>query len=281
MKPLLLLQCLLYLDVQFGGWIGMQGLGRMAQSVLGETGAQRLRRHYQAARILARRRRLITKPTDPRYIDILHDQEFQASVAEIRDLTAFDTARLANLWQLCRMTDENGQIVEVGVYKGGTSRHLSNCRPRSTLFACDTFSGYGALPLDQALDQREAEWRLRNSDNGPFDDASPQAVARLLRQNGRNTIVLPGRFPQSDSEGRIGNVSFAHIDVVLYQSCRDALEYLANRATDAAIFVVNDYRRQTSGVDRAVAEFARTRGNWVIVPAYPGQGMLFSHRRHA
>ena len=71
----------------------------------------------------------VTKRMDRSNIEILADAEFQRSVREVEDLTLLDTARLANLWQLCRSTDLSGAMLEVGSFRGGGALHLSNCCP--------------------------------------------------------------------------------------------------------------------------------------------------------
>jgi len=61
----------------------------------------------------------VLRPLDRNGIEILADREFQKSCLDINGLTLLDTPRLANLWQLCRMTAAEGAIMEVGSYKGG------------------------------------------------------------------------------------------------------------------------------------------------------------------
>jgi Macrocin-O-methyltransferase (TylF) len=247
-----------------------------ARAVLGGRGTAALGRCRQAFQLHRARQRAIDKPTDPRFLEILNDEAFRESVTAVGDLTRSDTARLANLWQLCRCSPP-GNLIEVGAYRGGTALHLSNCRPADRIFACDTFAGYDPVPLDPTTDRREVEWQ-RRGDSGPFRDADPNAVAELFRRNRRDATILVGSFPLSDTMGQVREIAFAHIDVVVYQSCRDALDHLADRAVSGALFVVNDYRRQTGGPTRAVREFLAAHGGWVALPLYPGQAVLFDRR---
>jgi hypothetical protein len=62
---------------------------------------------------------LVKKPMDESHLEVLADPAFQASVNEVKKLTLLDTARLANLWQLCRMSNPSGSLIEIGSYKGG------------------------------------------------------------------------------------------------------------------------------------------------------------------
>src|SRR5260370_16535199 len=84
----------------------------------------------------------ITKPIDPSNIEVLGDPAFQASVKEVSDLTLLDTGRLANLWQLCRLTDPGGNILEIGSYRGGCAPPLSNCFPQTKIIICCSLPGF-------------------------------------------------------------------------------------------------------------------------------------------
>jgi hypothetical protein len=238
-----------------------------------------VRRLYRRIKLEHSRRHLIGKATDPRFVDVLLDPAFQASVAEVSELTLADTAILANLWQLCRASDPDGIIVEVGAYRGGTALHLSNARPESEIVVCDTFEGYASLPMDRDLDRRETEWRGAHG-SGPFEDTSAETVRSLFRAHGRRATVIEGRFPQSDVEGRVREVAFAHVDVTLFESCRATLAYLAARSRPAAVWVVDSYRRRTDGVDHATDSFIAEHEDWAVFPVYPGLAVLFNRRRH-
>jgi hypothetical protein len=224
------------------------------------------------------RRRLIQKPTNPAFIDVLLDPAFRASVDEVQHLTPADTAILAQLWQLCRISDRDGIIVEVGAYKGGTALHLSNARPETEIIVCDTFEGFRSLPMEPLLDRREADWRARHG-SGPFEDTSAAAVHERFRAKGRRVTIIKGRFPQSDTEERVRNIGFAHVDVTLFESCRATLDYLAPRSRPGAIWVIDSYKRQTDGVDHAVEAFVAENSDWLLFPVYPGQAVLFNRHR--
>jgi hypothetical protein len=244
----------------------------LMRSAVGETGFQILMHNVNAARygwmrrLIRDRARLIKKPTCPDDLDVLHNPAFQSSVAACGEFTYLETARLANLWSLCQMSNPDGAIVDVGAYKGGTALHLSNARPDAKVFACDTFEGYGDLPMDGQLDARFKR--------GAFSDASPASVERLFAGKGRNLHVLAGYFPHSDVAGAVRDVSFAHLDVNLYESCRTSLCYLADRTLERSVIVLDDYGREAEGMILAANEFVAENDDWAVVPMYPGQGVL-------
>src|ERR1700685_871923 len=75
----------------------------------------------------------ITKHIDESYLEVLDDPAFRASIEEVKNITLLDTARLANLWQLCRMSNPDGALIEIGSYKGGGAVHISNSCPERTI----------------------------------------------------------------------------------------------------------------------------------------------------
>jgi O-methyltransferase len=206
------------------------------------------------------------KPTDTSFLEVLLDRSFQASVDEVDRLTLLDTARLANLWQLYRWSNPAGAIIEVGSYKGGSALHLSNSCPDRRIFVCDTFEGFGSLPIDSQHD------RLFSGEH--FKDTSLTFVQSPWKSKNRDVVWVKGYFPQSAAEIHISNISFAHLDVDLYQSTVDTLEFLNGRFIDQSIVVLDDYLRNADGVLKAVREFQSVHPEWISFPMYPGQGLM-------
>jgi len=214
----------------------------------------------------------VQKPSDPRWIEVLDDPEFRRSVREVRDTSTLDTVRLANLWQWCGLSEE-GAMIEVGAFRGGTALHLSNRWPRRRIFVCDTFEGFWHLQRDAELDAGVPAGSWCNRDR--------EGVRALFAARGRDAVLLEGAFPQSDTRNEVREISFAHIDVDIYASCLTSLDYLAGRATPSALFIVNDYlRSRTAGIKQAVAEFLKDHPGWLVLPVYPAQGVLFNAANH-
>jgi hypothetical protein len=199
------------------------------------------------AKVAGQRKRLVQVPSVPEFLDILHDDAFQHSLREIKYITKYDTARLAHIWQLCRLSEPRGNIVEVGAWRGGSAIHLMNCRPEARFVVADTF---------HTSDYEEV-------------------IARLKQKGrGKDLTVLKGVFPDSDAEGAVRDVSFAHVDVVIYESCRRSLEYLSRRCGRSAVIVVNDVLRYPWGVSEALCEFSEAHPEWIALPLYPGAAVL-------
>lgn len=185
--------------------------------------------------------------------------------------TLLDTPRMANIWQLSQLTDPAGVVVELGVYRGGGSVLLGKACEGRELIVADTFSGFGekhkGLSEDNIFEKKE------------FINTSRNEVDSLLKSHFSNYSILEGYFPDSDVDGIVANVSFAHIDFDLYESTIQSLNYLAPRSNSNAIFVLDDYRRDAAGVDLAVSEFLTENPEWIAFPIYPGQALLCRRNR--
>jgi hypothetical protein len=86
-----------------------------------------------------------------------------------------------------------------------------------------------------------------------------------------------GYFPESAASTEIGNISFAHIDLDIYKSTAETLDYLHPRFIDRSIVVFDDYLRNADGVMKAVREFSVAHPDWATFPIFPGQGLMI-HR---
>ena len=211
----------------------------------------------------------ITKPIEPSNLEVLGDRSFQSSVREVADLTLLDTARLANLWSLCRMTDPKGNILEIGSYKGGGALHLSNCCPNRKVIACDSFSGFETL--DPSLDH--------NFKDHMFKDTRRESVEALFKSRGRDYDLLDGFFPASSKGHTLAPVSFVHLDVDIYKATIESLHFLEEERIlmDRSLIVLDDYQRRADGVTEAVQEFTSAVEDWISFPMFPGQCLLVRH----
>jgi hypothetical protein len=206
---------------------------------------------------------IIGQAIDPLGVEILADPAFQSSCREVRGLTLLDVPRLANLWQLCRITNRQGGIIEVGAYRGGAALHLSNSCPTRAIVVCDSFAGFEAL--DPLVD--------RNFKLSMFRDARKESVEGLFEGKQRDVMVVGGFFPQSCVGLDLGPTSFAHVDVDTYIGTSEALNFLNGSITEKSLIVLDDYMRKAEGVDRAITEFVRGSRTWVVVPMFPSQAV--------
>jgi hypothetical protein len=241
---------------------------RRIEMGLGRTLLTRLLRRYNYDLFKIYPNYPITNPVKGKGVEILADKQFQQSVEETKDLTLLDTARLANLWSLCRMTDAAGAILEVGTYRGGSALHLSNSDPRRKIIVCEPFSPESFEELDSGLD--------RTFSKGQFAGVSPASVEDLFRHRERDYEVVVGYFPESLKGKALPGVSFVHLDVDVYEATCKSLEFLLSSSVllPKSFIVLDDYRRDAQGIDRAVEEVVGRTPGWLAVPLFPAQALL-------
>lgn len=142
-----------------------------------------------------------------------------------------------------------GDFAECGVYRGGTAYLLArvlSASPKS-LHLFDTFSG---MPDAAAADPS-------GHVVGDFGDTSLDSVKALLAPFAGVVChrgVIPETFRDIAPDARFALV---HLDVDLYQSVRDGLEFFYPRLVPGGIVVVDDYgfEMYREAARRAVDEF--------------------------
>jgi hypothetical protein len=140
-----------------------------------------------------------------------------------------------------------GDLAEFGVYKGGTAAQmLSASRKRLHLF--DSFEG---LPHSEN-EFEQGEWR------GSLDEV----MRNLARWNDR-IDYHSGWFPQSAKGLESLRFSFVHLDVDLYKSTLDALEWFWPRISPGGAVLSHDYL-ESPGVTQAFEEFFARRPEAVL-----------------
>lgn len=136
-----------------------------------------------------------------------------------------------------------GNLLEVGVYRGGSSRLMALTSPGKRLFACDLFGG--ACELDPNVDQITS---------GHIASEFTEVVDYLA--DVPNATLIPGVF--RDTHRLLARESFScvHIDVDTYSGTREVLEFAYPRMTPGGRIISDDYsRHECPGVRKAIDEF--------------------------
>lgn len=155
-----------------------------------------------------------------------------------------ETDRIVEI--LKEISSLDGDICEVGVYRGGTAKYIVDNSGGSDVFLFDTFEG---MPYyDQEKDKR---WGI-----GSFGKTDFEIVKNLFSDK-LNVKIYKGIFP-SDTSYNIKNnkFKFVHLDVDNYQSYKECLEFFYDRMVEGGIMVFDDYDHECCpGSNRAIDEF--------------------------
>jgi len=146
----------------------------------------------------------------------------------------------------------DGDIAEVGVYAGSSAKMICEAKGDKRFHVCDTFAG---LPEPTAEDGGVER-------KGSFACDLP-SIQRYLAGY-PNLEYHAGVCPDS-VRGRLDDTRFCfvHLDVDLYSSTRQCLDYFFPRLVPGGILLSHDYS-VLQGVRQAFAEFTADRREQVI-----------------
>jgi O-methyltransferase len=200
-----------------------------------------------------------------------NDPEFLTTFESIQTVSHLDGNRLFQLWHLMSRAPEGGAVIEVGVWRGGSgaliARQAQRTHSAATVYLCDTFEG---MPnVDPKLDPFFR--------GGEGADTGVTMVNGLLVSLGlTNVKIVSGIFPGSFTD-QVDAVSFAHVDVDVYRSCRETFEWIWPRLVPGGIVVFDDYGYHgTPGMTLCINEIVEERESdleWMPIP--PMQAVIF------
>jgi len=145
-----------------------------------------------------------------------------------------------------KLNDIDGEIAEVGVYKGGTAKIIhKQINNKNNLFLFDTFCG---IPNKSDFDNHHII--------GDFFDSSYESVANLFT-DAENVKIFKGIFPIDTGKFITDyKFKFVHLDVDMYESYKDGLNFFYNKMIVGGYIVFDDYNEITCmGATKAVDEF--------------------------
>jgi len=145
-------------------------------------------------------------------------------------MSLLDQERIEALKEYCKLANEmEGDIVEVGVYKGGSANILCLHSPQKHVFLFDTFIG---LPPTKPIDEHK---------EGDFSDTSIAEVMETLKPS-ENYSIHQGVFPRQGTEHTAGRkFCLVHLDVDIFDSVMECLEYFYPRMVPGGMIVIDDY----------------------------------------
>ena len=221
------------------------------------------------AKIYPRGYGLLTPQSDYRPWDL--DEAFLHIFRQIEAYTKVGIPRCFELWELLRQCSSlEGDVLEVGVWRGGTGVLLAEGARRlwgnaRTVFLADTFQGVvKAGPKDDYYK------------GGEHADTSPEIVEGLARGLGLSNVqLLPGVFPE-ETGGKLEDrrFCFCHVDVDVYQSAKDTVDWVWPRMPVGGIVVYDDYGFYGCEGVTTLGREDRLREDSVFVHNLNGHGVL-------
>jgi len=164
-----------------------------------------------------------------------------------------DYIRLSSLELCAQEINENsleGNVAELGVYRGSFAQYINQLFPNRKLYLFDTFEGFDKRNFNQ-----EDGLTLTNND---FSKTSIDIVLKKMKYP-ENCIVKKGFFPETAEDLENEKYAFISIDVDLYEPIYEGLKYFYPRLIKGGYIFVHDYNNMTSynGVKKAVRQFSK------------------------
>jgi O-methyltransferase len=203
----------------------------------------------------------------------LYQQSLDKTDSGINPFQAVNKVRRChNLARLCSKTKNvSGDFGEAGVFRGSTARLVADIvqlgnfdMSNREMILFDSFEGLPdmgsedlqpqELPEGEGTDPyyREAPRRFSNTDIN--------SVAEIFKDESW-VKLRKGWIPEAFEGFEDRNYSFVHIDVDLYQSTMDCLEYFVPRMNEGGIILCDDYLSlRFPGARMAWDLFCRERG---------------------
>ena len=165
------------------------------------------------------------------------------------------------LYRLARQVEREdvpGDLVDCGVWNGGSTALLSAGAPGRRVWAFDSFEG---LPAPGALDGPRSEGRAGTLQGSP--ERVREAVARYGNDAGLRIVKgwFEDTFPATQEE--IGAIAVLHVDGDWFSSVSLTLEAFYERVSAGGYVVIDDYGGW-EGARAAVDGFRSRRG--IVAP---------------
>lgn len=170
----------------------------------------------------------------PLYSPWAGEPAFERVYHRVRNLSLVSRDRCYVLWRTLQQAAQlDGDVLECGVFRGGTALLAAETVTANgagkAVHLFDTFEG---MPqTTEGIDQFEQGWLGRTSAGD---------VSALMEPYPRVQIHA-GFMPETFHGLDIPRISWAHVDVDIYQSVRDCIDFIYPRLVRGGYMIFDDY----------------------------------------
>ncbi|MBO0728342.1 MAG: class I SAM-dependent methyltransferase [Acidimicrobiaceae bacterium] len=171
----------------------------------------------------------------PLYSPWAGESSFERLYQRIKPLTLVSRDRCYVLWKtLLQAVNLQGDMIECGVFRGGTAllaaETLRSASAERGLHLFDTFAG---MPdVTEGIDRFEP---------GDLGRTSVEHVRRVLDRYDDFAHIYAGFIPGTFEGLRIEPIAWAHVDVDIYKSVRDCIDFIYPRLVRGGYLIFDDY----------------------------------------
>jgi len=162
-------------------------------------------------------------------------------------------AEMIQIYHCVQSTNNlEGDLAEVGVYKGSSAKLICEAKGKKILHLFDTFEG---LPKPTKIDHNFMHEKKYAAD---LD------LVKSYLSSYKNVFFYPGLFPKTAELVKNKSFAFVHLDVDLYRSTLDCLKFFYPRMVKGGIILSHDYST-LEGVKKAFDEFFRDKNRGPVI----------------
>jgi O-methyltransferase len=162
----------------------------------------------------------------------------------------------------------NGNVAELGVYRGDFAKNINRAFPDRKLYLFDTFKGFVESDVKMEKDRGYSA-----SKAGYFSSTSVELVMSKMAY-AENCIIKKGYFPETarDVDERF---AFVSIDCDLFEPILSGLEYFYPRLEKGGYIFVHEYNySRFSGANEAINQYIEKNRNICYFPLTDHNGTM-------
>ena len=161
-----------------------------------------------------------------------------------------------------------GNVAELGVYKGKFARYINQYFPERDFYLFDTFEGFNKKDINTEVTKN---FSLGNQD---FSNTSTEEVLGRMPYRSK-CIIKKGYFPET-ANGLNDNFVFVSIDTDLYDPIYNGLVFFYPRLVKGGYIFIHDYNNDSyKGAKQAVDKFcAENNISKVPIPDSAGTAII-------
>ena len=195
-----------------------------------------------------------------------YNSSFKQELAYNLDFVRYTTLELCA--NEINLNNIEGNVAELGVYKGEFAKRLNQLFPDKKLYLFDTFEGFNAKDIN--IEKQKSF----SSGEQDFSDTSVDLVLSKMKYP-NNCIIKQGYFPES-AVGVDDKFCFVSIDADLYEPILSGLQFFYPKLESKGYIFVHDFNNDLyKGAKKAVIEFCNANNiGYLPIPDSCGTAII-------
>ncbi|OFY50842.1 MAG: hypothetical protein A2Y87_02280 [Bacteroidetes bacterium RBG_13_46_8] len=200
----------------------------------------------------------VIKAMELNNVDVCNDKALMDFIYELKYRRCYQLLmtfrEMINIYRMVKRTENlDGDIAEVGVYRGGSAAIMAHYKGNRRLNLFDTFEGLPDVNTEKDILEK-----------GNMNATSMQIVENLLKGY-ENCFIYQGIFPDTSGPIKDRKFSFVHLDTDLYDGTFQSLNFFYDKMQKGGIILTHDYSDLlTPGVKDAFDLFFKDKPESVV-----------------